>query len=543
MRRLALGTIAAVLSSGPGPAPALGAEGLDPARNAVSLNFYDEPKSLDPQKATDHIAMTILGHIGEGLVRLDPANKPIAAGAESWEATGQVVYTFKIRAEARWSDGKPETAGDFVYGWRRAADPKTASEYAFLLHLVKNGRAVSEGKAPLADLGVKAVDEHTLEVTLERPTEYFLRVLSMATFQPARRDLVEKWGDKYAADADKMISNGPFVIAKWEHGAALILRKNDTYWNKSEIHLDEIAMPAVVRDKAEEFARFKAGKFSLTWSLTKELLPEAEKSKFQIRKYNYGTVWYLQLNTKRGLTANAHFRKALQLAMNREEFVKTVQGIPGSRPIHGIVPEYMPGVSKRYGEEYPLTFAEGQIKKAKGELEAAKKELGLTKWPDLTVLASDNADTRRDMEYFQRYFKEKLGLTLKLDFLAIKERLERTARGEFDVVNSGWGPDYLDAMTFADLFTSWNRNNATGWSSAQYDALIQKAMASADAKERLDAVSAAERILVAEAPVLPYFQQFRVYVQDPRLIGVLRRTVGADPDFYYAKIMKPVASK
>ena len=536
MQNIILGLFALV-SVGAAAAP-----GVDLARNAVSLNFYDEPKTLDPQKAVDHIAMTILGHAGEGLVRLDPANRPVAATAASWDIVDGTEYRFKIRDNARWSDGRPVVAADFVYGWQRAADPKTGSPYAYLFHLVKNGRAVADGKAPTAALGEKALDDHTLAVTLERPTDYFLCLLSMPTFQPARRDVVEKFGATYAADSDKMISNGPFVVAAWTHGAALLLKKNDVYWNKADVRLDEISMPEVVRDKGEEFARFREGKFSLTWSLTKEQLPAAAKAKLPLRRYNYGTVWYLQLNTRRGVTANVHFRKALQLAMNREEFVRVVQGIPGSHAIHGIVPEYMPGVSKRYGDEYPLTFAEGQVNAAKEQLALAKKELGINFWPALRVLASDNADTRRDMAYFQAYYQETLGLTLNTQFFGMKERLERTAQGDFDIANSGWGPDYLDAMTFADLFTSWNKNNASGWASPAYDGLIQKAMAASGAKARLDAVSAAEHLLVAEAPVIPYFQQARVYVQDPRLVGVVRRTVGADPDFYYAKLMKPVAS-
>lgn len=520
-----------------------GAFGIDPARNAVSLNFYDEPQTLDPQRATDRIAMTILGHAGEGLVRLDPASKPVPAQAASWEVTDKTSYVFKLRENVAWSDGKPVTAADFVYGWQRAADPATGAGNAFLLHALKNGRAVTEGTKAPAELGVKALDERTLAVTLERPTEFFLRLLSMATFQPARRDFVEQAGGLYATEAGKLLSNGPFVVASWVHGTSLVLKKNEAYWNKGEIHLDEISMPAVVRDKAEEFRRFKDGQFSLTWSLSKEAVAEAEKAKIQVRKYNHGTVWYLQLNTKRGATASKSFRKALQLAMNREQFVKDVQGISGSRPIYGIVPDYMPGVSKRYGEEYPLAFPDAQIKTARALLEAAKAELGVKELPAVTVLANDTVDTRRDMEYFKKYFKETLGLEMKLDFAAVKERLERTERRDFDVVNAGWGPDYLDAMTYADLFTSWNKHNATGWTSADYDALIDKATQSVDAKVRLDAVSAAEKILVEEAPIVPYFQQYRVYVQDPRLIGVLRRTVGADPDFYYAKIMKPVASK
>jgi oligopeptide transport system substrate-binding protein len=516
---------------------------VDFARRAVSLNFYDEPKTLDAQKASDGIGITILGHVGEGLVRLDPSNKPFPAQAESFEMTGKTEYLFKIRKGALWSDGKPVTAKDFVYGWRRTIDPKVASEYAFIMYPVKNAEEVNAGKLSVDQLGVEAVDDLTLRVTLARPTGYFIRLLTNPAYYPAREDVVTKFGDTYASAADKMLYNGPFMISDWKHNASMKLVKNEHYWNKAEIWLNEINMPYLIRDKNSEFNMFKDGKYAMTWALTKELLPDAQASRLQIRKYNYGTTWYFQMNTTRKIGANQNFRKALQYAMNREEFVKQVEGTPGSKPIFGLIPEYMPGVTKRYGDEYPLTIKDADIQTAKAYLEKAKKDLGLKEFPELAVLASDTENVRRDMEYFQRYFKEKLGLKLRLDFQTFKVRLERTDRKDFDIVNSGWGPDYLDPMTFADLFTSWNSNNSTGWSSKKYDELIKKAMDSVDAKERLDAMSAAEKILVEEAPILPYFQQARVYVQNPQLVSVLRRTVGPDPDFYYAKLSEPVAKK
>jgi oligopeptide transport system substrate-binding protein len=542
MRLIQLALVASFASS-VAFAEEFNSQAINESKKAIAINFYDEPKTLDPQKATDTIASMILGHVNEGLLRLDPANKAVAGQAESWEQKGPLEYVFKIRKTAQWHDGKAVTAHDFVYAWQRAVDPKTVSEYAFVLAPVKNAEAITGGKMKPTELGVKATDDHTLVVTLERPTAYFLRLLSFPTYFPARKDLVEKFGDNYNGDADKMSFNGPWTITSWKHNASIKLTKNDKYWNKDAIQINEIDMPYLIRDKNSEFNMFKDGKFAITWSLTKELLPEAQKSKMQIRKYNYGTVWFFQFNTTRKITGNQNFRKAIQYALNREEFVKQVEGVPGSKPAHGIIPEYMPGVTKSYGDEYKHSFKEGDLVKAKEYLAKAKKELGLTKFPTINVLASDADNVRRDMEYFQRYLKEKLDLDLKLDFQTFKVRLERTTNKDFDIVNSGWGPDYLDAMTFADLYTSWNGNNNSGWKNAKYDELIKKAMGSIDQKERLDAMYAAEKILIEEAPIAPYFQQFRVYTQDPRLVGVLRRPVGSDPDFYYAKLAPVAASK
>ena len=517
--------------------------GVDYAKRYVAVNMRDEPKTMDPQKADDEIALTLLAHVNEGLVRLDPKNNPIPGVAESWELKDKTTYIFKLRKNALWSDGKPVRAQDFVFGWRRAIDPKTASQYSFMLFPVKNGEAINKGKMPLDKLGVSAVDDQTLKVELENPTGYFLRLASFGTFYPAREDFVTKHGEKYAADAKTLLSNGPWQVDSWKHNASIRLVKNEKYWNKDKIWLNTIDFPYLMRDLNSEFNMFKDDKFALVWRISKEQLPEAQRSKMKIRRYHRGTVWFLQFNTKRPPMSNVKFRKAIQIGLDRSEFVRMVNGLPGAQPAYGIIPSYMPGVNKTYGEEYSVAFKDAQVTEAKKLLEEVKKELGLKAFKPIGVLASDTDTTRRDMEYFQRYFKEHLGLELKLDFQTFKVRLERSEKGDFDMANTGWGPDYLDPMTFADLYASWNANNNSQWSSKQYDNYIKTAMASVDQKERLDAMHAANKILLEEVPVVPYIEDSAVYVQDPALVGVVRRTVAPDIDFYYARIKDPAKVK
>jgi oligopeptide transport system substrate-binding protein len=517
--------------------------GVDFQRKAISFNFLDEPKTLDSQKATDEISIMVQTHTSEGLTRMDPKNNPMPGIAESWVMKSPTEYIFKLRPQAVWMDGKPVTAHDFIYGWKRALDPKTASEYASILYPLKNARDINAGKKPLDDLGVKAIDDFTLDVQLESPTGYFLRLLSFVTYFPARKDIIEKYGDQYASEADKLISNGPFYVSEWKHNSSLKMTKNEKYWNKDAIGLNEINMPYLIRDDNSEYNMFKEGKYALMRTISKELLPDAQANKLQIRKYNNGTIWYFQINTTRKITGNKNFRKAMQIVLDRNEFVTQVVGIPGAKPAFGLIPDYMPAVEKSFGEEFNREFKDSDVETAKKYLAAAKKELGLTEIPELVVLASDVTTTRRDAEYFQRYFKEKLGVNLKLDFQTFKVRLERTTNKDFDLVISGWGPDYMDAMTFADLFTSWNGNNNTGWKSDKYDSEIKKAMGSVDQKVRVTAMLEAEKILLDEAPIIPYLQMSRVYVQDPRLTGVIRSPVGADPDFYFAKLTDAAAAK
>ena len=515
-----------------------GDKSIDYDKRYLAFNLPDEPKSLDPQLANDNIANMILAHINEGLTRLDASGKPFPAVAEKWTTEGGKIYTFTIRADAKWSDGKPVRAQDFLFGWQRALDPKLSAQYASMLFRIKNAEEINAGKLPMSKLGVKVIDDRTLRVELKNPTSYFLTLLSFSTFYPARSDFVSKHGTQYASNTETLLSNGPFLVSSWKHNSSIKLQKNPSYWNRDKIWLNTIDMPYLIRDQSTEFNMFKDRKFAFVWRIAKEQLPAAQSGKMQIRRFNSGIVWYLRLNTTRPPMSNAKFRKALQIGIDRDEFARSVQGLPGATGAVGIIPSYMPGFERTYGEEYPINFKDSRHEEAKKLLAEAKKELGLESFGTIKILASDTANARRDMEYFQRYFKEKLGLEVELDFQAFKTRLERTSKLDFDIVNSGWGPDYLDAMTFADLFTSWNANNNTGWSSKTYDNHIKTAMEATDPKRRLDHMHSANELLIEEVPVIPYLEESAVYVQDPRLIGIIRRAVSPDIDFYFARLKK-----
>ena len=515
-------------------------QSIDYDRRYVAFNLPDEPKSLDPQLAHDNIANMILAHTNEGLTRLDASGKPFPAVAEKWTIEDGKIYTFKLRDEAKWNDGKAVRAQDFLFGWQRALDPKLSAQYASMLFRIKNAEAINSGKLPMSALGVKVIDDRTLRVELNNPTGYFLTLLSFSTFYPARADFVDKLGVKYATNANALLSNGPFFVKSWKPNSSIQLQKNSSYWNRDKIWLNTIDMPYLIRDQSTEFNMFKDRKFAFVWRISKEQLPVAQRSKMQIRRFNSGIVWFFRLNTTRPPMSNLKFRKALQIGINRDEFARSVQGLPGATRAVGIIPSYMPGFERTYGEEYPINFRDGRHEEAKKLLAEAKKELGLKSFKPIKILASDTGNARRDMEYFQSYLKEKLGLEVELDFQTFKTRLQRTGKLDFDIVNSGWGPDYLDAMTFADLFTGWNANNNTGWNSKVYDNHIKAAMEAAEPKKRLDHMHAANELLIEAVPIIPYLEESAVYVQDPRLIGIIRRAVSPDIDFYFARLKKTV---
>jgi len=517
--------------------------GLDAKTKTVTINMTDEPRNMDPQKAQDTVAFFVLSHAMEGLTRLDPKSDAIPAQAEKWEQLSPTKYRFQLRGDAKWSDGKQVTAQDFVFAWRHGIDPNTASLYAFMLFNIKNGEKINKGELPVDQLGVKALSDKVLEVETERPTAYLLRLLSFGTFFPGREDVFKATGAKYAAEAETLPSNGPWKLTEWKHNASMKLVKSETYWNAKNIQINVIDMPYLIRDSNTEFNMFKDGKFDLVQTIEKELLPDAQANKIKIQRYNVGTVWYLQFNATRKITGNKWIRKAISVALDRKEFASKITGIPGTKPIYGIIPDYMPGVKKTYGEEYPVTFKDADLETAKKYLAQGMKELGVKELPKLDILINDNQAHKRDAEYLQAYLKKTLGLNIGIDVQTFKVRLQKTTNKEYDIVKSGWGPDYLDAMTFADLHTSWNTNNDTGWKNAEYDKLIRQAMDSVDPKVRMDAMNAAEKILVEESPIASLIQAYRVYVTNPELQGVLRRPLSPDPDFYFARISEKVANK
>ncbi|HEX9243301.1 MAG TPA: peptide ABC transporter substrate-binding protein [Anaeromyxobacter sp.] len=531
-RRLTLLATTALLALGPAAGCSGGGETRAPG--VLRLVMSEEPPQLDSTRATDQVSNEILGHVMEGLTRYGKGGEIVPAVAESWEL-GEARATFHLRAEARWADGSPVTAQDFVFAWRTAVDPKTASEYAFILYPVKNAEAINQGKLPVAALGVRARDARTLEVELERPTGIFLGLTAFTTYYPVKQAFYEARPGRYAADAQDLLANGPFVLSRWIHGASLVLEKNPRYWGAAHVALERIEIPYFTQDPSTAYNLFKDGKIDLT-GLDRDLVGRAQADRFRMKAFAAGSVFYAEFNHRPGKpTANYHLRKAIQLVFDAKEYVSKVIGVPGNRPGVRLIPRWVPAVGGPFWKEYPVEPVRLDLDAARRELELAKRELG-GKIPALVWLTGDDPGTAREAEYFQYLFQSRLGVALKIDKQTFKQRLAKMTSGDFDLVAAGWGPDYADAMTFADLFASWNENNRGRWKNERYDVLIRNAQASIDPKTRMDAMAEAERILLEDVAVLPKSESGRVYLQSPKLTGVVRRAVGTDPDFTHARM-------
>ncbi len=514
----------------------LGVESTQAANNQITLAFAEEPPNLDSTKSTDTVSFMVVGHVMEGLTRLGKRGETLPGVATKWEISEKGA-TFWLRKDAKWSDGKPVTAKDFVFAWRTVVDPATASQYAFIMYSIKNAEAINQGKAKPETLGVTAVDDWTLKVEFEKPCGYFVGLTSFGTFMPIREDFHKSTKGAYGAEAANLLYNGPFKLTKWVHGASLRLEKSETYWNKGEIQIDVIDIPYITSDTNARFNLFKDGKIDFV-SLDDQTMQNAIKEKLRIRKFAAGTIFYLEFNHRPGrATANRNLRKAIQLAFDANELVDKVLATPGNLPGVSLFPEWLPGVKGKFRQEYPAKPVKMNDVAAKEYLEKAKKELGGT-IPDLVLLSGDSPTASKQVEYFQSLFKKKLGLNLKIDKQTFKQRLAKMTSGDFDIVSAGWGPDFNDPMTFADLFASWNENNRGRYKSDELDKWVRVAQASADPKVRMDAMAKVQDLVNEDVVVLPTYESSEIYVQSNRLDGVVRAVIGADPLYVYAKVKK-----
>lgn len=504
------------------------------AKTTLSLALSTEPPQLNSTKATDTESFFVLGHIMEGLARYGKDGEILPGVAEKWEINDQGA-TFRLRENAKWMDGKPVTAHDFVFAWRTAIDPKNASEYAFIFYPVKNAEKINQGKLPVTALGVIAQDARTLKVTFEKPCGFFLGLTAFGTFMPLREDFYRAKGERYAADAKDLMTNGPFNLVSWVHGASLRMEKNPHYWNAAQVQLQAIDIPYITPDNQARFNFFKAGKIDI-YGLSKEDLQKAQAGRMKMRNFADGTLLFLEFNFREGrVTRNKKLRQALAAVFNTEEYISRVVGIPGTKGGRGLIPAWLRGTEDLFRKEYPLETRKQDIARARQWVEEAKKELGVAQIPPIVWLTGDSPSASKEAEYFQNLYQTTLGIDLKIDKQIFKQRLAKMSSGDFDIVAAGWGPDYSDPMTFAELFTSWNENNRGKYSNPEYDRLVRLAQSTSDPKKRMDAMAAAEKIALDDLALLPTYERTIIFVMNQELQNVLRHAVGPDPDFTFAK--------
>jgi oligopeptide transport system substrate-binding protein len=505
----------------------------------VYVNLAGDP-NMDPTKQSDSASSVWLNHIYEGLLTRDKTGKKFVPGtAESMSVSADgKTYTFKIRKEARWHDGKPVTARDFEFAFRRLVDPKFASEYSFIAVTARilNAEDIIKGRKPVSELGARAIDERTFEVRLTEPVPYFPSLTAFGVFYPVRKDLVEKYGNKFSTDVESVVGNGPYALTRWVHESSMRLEKANTYWNRAAVMLHAIEAPLALKDSGAEYNQFATGGLD-TVNLDRERLNLAQRETRPVRSYDNGAMVYFEINQRPGrLFSNAKLRQAMRLAINRAEFANRIRAIPGTKPAFGIVPDYMPGSKpgSTFRKESGLAWKDGDIVAATRYIREYLDETKQARVPGFTILSGDSAALKTQMEYIQDHLKRIFDTEIKLDLLPPKTRIQKMRDGQFDIVWSGWTPDYLDCMTFMDLFTSTNENNQGRFNDPKYDAMIKAAQVEANPAKRVKLLIEAERYLVLDqAAVATLYQSAVPYLAADGLEGYVR-VPGMDQDFRYA---------
>lgn len=512
-----------------------GSTDTKPAAEAQELHLIigDEPPGLDSSKSTDSISFLLLNNAEEGLMRIGEGNKPVPGIAESFEASEDgTKYTFHLR-DAKWNDGTPVTAGDFEYAWKRALDPKTASEYAYIMYSVKGAEDYNTGKnTDPNSVGVKALDDKTLEVTLGSPAPYFVGLTAFATFYPLKKDFVEKQGEKYAAEAANLMFNGPFTISEWTHDQKVTLKKNPNYWDAANVKLDTITFD-VVKDNSTAVNLYESGDIDST-GLARENV-DLYKADPNFHTQNQLTLFYLNFNTKDKAFSNANIRKAFSLSMDRTAYVNAILN-NGSTPATGLVPPGILGLKDEFRTENGNLLQDNQTDQAKALLAQGLKELNLDKLPAIHFLSDDSDTAKKGAELLKETWRKNLGVDVVLDFVPFKERLKRTDEGKFQMAFSGWGADYNDPMTFMDLFVTGGGFNDTGWSNKDYDAAIQFGKTTADVEARMKKLEDAEKILMNDMPIAPVYFRGSAFVRKEYVKGIVEHPFGADADYKWAYI-------
>ena len=508
---------------------------IDSENNAVTISLRGEPPHLDYGRIGHAVNSTIQFHVMEGLLAYDERMELIPGVAERHEIREDGA-TFRLREDARWSNGEPVTAHDFVFAWRRVQDPATASAYAFIMYPVKNAEAINRGELPPDALGARAVGDRILEVEFERPTPHFDKLVTYSTFYPVNEEFLASTNDSFGSSAESLLYNGPYQMTEWVRNTSMRWDRNPHYWGDHKGRLDTIHIGYITDNPGTLLNLFKDGRIAET-RLSPQMLGEAMRKRWRIERSMDGSLHVLQFNFREGrLTANRNFRKALALAQDPAEFVYKALREPGFQPAIGIFPRWVRGLDDYFHREYPLTSHERDLAKAREHLEMARRELGLEEFPPLSMLVYDDSVGAVLGEYYQEVFSRNLGLDVRIDSQIMQSMLAFKEAGNFDLAQGGSVPDYDDALTFGDLYTSWSMLNYGRYSSPEMDRLARIAQSEFDPVIRMRTFSEIQQLARDDVVVLPIFERGWTYVVDPRLKGFKRRALGLEVDLTYAWI-------
>ena len=476
------------------------------------------PATLDPSICNSIDEMNLDAQMFEGLYRKGVNGKIEYGTAESVQkSSDNLTYTFNLRKDAKWSDGKPVTAYDYEYAWKRVLTPGFETDVDYMMFFIKDAQKYRNGKTK--DLGIKVIDNSTLEVELEKPTPYFEQLLTFHTYYPLRKDIVEREPKVWAEREDTLIGNGPFIISKIEKGANIPyieMNKNENYWDSKNVKLSKITTKII--DGEAQWENFKQNNIDIGLRIPKDKdINQLLKDKEIISAPSLTTEYYI-FNIKKKPFDNVKVRQAINMVIDRNRIVDEVKR--GAYPATGFVPFGIPDKSndldfRKIGGDYIHSqVSETDITEARELLAQAGYPDGKN-FPTLKLLINDTASNNSISAIFKESVEKRLNIkteVVSLDSALFKEERNNT---DFDICRMNWVADFADASNFLELFVTGSSNNKQHWSNKEYDRLIIEASNSVDEAVRMERLHDAEKIMINEASILPIYFDSNIFYYKP----------------------------
>ncbi|SUJ21958.1 peptide ABC transporter substrate-binding protein [Sporosarcina pasteurii] len=491
-------------------------------KKVLYLNNGDEPTSFDPSVGFNAVSWSPLNNLMEGLTRLSEDHIAEEATAEKIDISDDgLTYTFTIREDAKWSNGDPVVAGDFVYGWLHMLNPETASPAAFLAYFIEGAEAYNNGEGAEEDVAVKAVDERTFEVVLTAPTESFLNIITNPSFFPVNEKVATE-NPKWHTEAETFVGNGPFKLVEWDHDVSFAFEKNEHYWDADVVNLDRIEW-AMVIDSTTEYQMYEAGELDVS-GVPAELSEQLADSD-ELRIDDQAGLYFFRFNTSMEPFTNKKIRRAFGLAVNQEEIVEYITK-NNEKPAHGFVSYGFIGPDGKEFRDTAGKLVEFSPDEAKKLLAEGMEEEGYDELPTVTLTYSTSESHQNIAVALQAKFKEVLGVEIELQNVEGSVFLAEQKEHKYQFSRSSFLQDYADPVNALESFITDSPMNRTTWSNAEYDELIHKAKNEVDEEKRWDLLVQADRLLMEEMPVFPLYYYNAVTLEKPGVENILRHPVG-----------------
>lgn len=511
------------------------------AAKTISLNAGMEPTGLNTLTSTYSIEFALFKHMYENLVTLDDDDNTAPGAAESWDYDEDTLtYTFHLRKDGVWTNGDPVTAKDFEFAWSQALNPDVASDYAYFLYFIKNAEKYFNGEVTWDEVGVKVVDDYTLEVTMEQPTPYALFLFSFGTLAPINQRFYEAVGaDLYSTEAQYFCTNGPFALTEWSHNDKIVMQKNDAWHGAADVEVEEIDWK-IITDANAALSSFLAGDLDMVGLGTGELIKQATAAGATIQSYTDGTSFYIYFNNNDQYLSNVNLRRALFNAIDEQKEIDTVWQ-NDNEPMTSFT---APGVSATDGTSFAGKVGElyapsRDQEKAKEYLATALSELGCTVddlSAHLSIDCGDSPTSIAEASFYQEQWRQVLGIEVAVNSMITKQGSQNRKTGNYVMSITGWGPDYNDPNTFLDMWVTDGGNNQTGFSNERYDELIDLAAKETDLEKRESYFIECEQIIADQLPIGPAFWRAPSYACSDKIKGGMHRSTFQDINAVYVKL-------